>query len=690
VRSIVRVVQACLIGSILFSTSWSAALGDGARVGADSTGGLKALSDRLGQAQLVVDNDAALKLRLALLDHAARGARARIATFTFEDGEATRALVEHMCSAVARGVSVELAVDSKSGGILGESNPFNDRPEVVEAERSLMKLANCGAKVFIHNYTTEYVTLLNKRLPNIMAPEARSGDDVGLIEINERLSEIRMRLAARLNATLDQSGVGARVDLLLEQIQALAIDVGALVGMSSLLSDQEPSNASGTPLPLDLAAERLNVNYRRLLDNAFWAQFNPGDRAGNAKKMRLLTQAIVAALEDDELLKLVREKIRIYNRLNHRKLFIVQDPSASGDDCAIIGGRNLGDHYLTSGPGAFRDGDVFFCRRQVPTLDPFLRQANKSFEELVPGRGQDVSDPILHAQRSNVLIRLEPKETTVGPIVPAVKLEGSIGDPLGEIDHPVLLRAAWNPKSDQIRQELLSAIRRERKELYIETAYAQFDESIRDAIEAAMRERKVKVRLVTNSLFLSDRASKLIRLWMAKWNEQMAQKYPHLFQLGYASLASGHMIHFKGAAFRCQAALAGGASFREYIVGSHNFHPRSGYSDKEHAIEWRVATPDCRDPQSDLLTSRIHYYEHAQNAAKPGEPVLIRYTTLSSEVIHVARDTSNPNSQVAQAIERAMHEDDAEASRLSSREKLDLIQELLDQGGLRDLVGMLF
>lgn len=636
---------------------------------------LRAVAKHFNDAQFISSNVEALRLRLALLDNAGRGARVRVATYLYEYGESVQSLAAHLCSAAARGVSVELVIDSKSGGIKGVENPYNGKAEIRQAEESMMSLANCGVKVFVHNYTTEYMNFMNTRLPNIMAPEAKSGENISLSELDDRMEEIQSRLTTRIDSSLANKGGLVSIQSLINQTRNLIIDIGAFASL---------------PFLSGLAEERINDNYHSIINNEFWDQFTPGRSRENREKMRLIRDAFILALKDDALLKVVREKVRIFNRLNHRKLFIVEDSSRFGDDCVIIGGRNLGDKYLTDGTGSFRDGDLFFCRSQVPSMNVFLRQANESFEELIPGARQDLSDPVLNNANSNVLVQINPENPTKGEVLPKTSLAGFESDSIGKIYNPILLTSRWNPKTDEIRHELLAAIRRERREIYIETPYAQFDEEVREALEASMRQRNVKVRIITNSLFISDGASRLIRLWMARWNEEMVEKYPRLFHLDYVSLNSGHMIHFKAAAFLCQVPKSGQGRFEEYIVGSHNFHPRSGYSDKEHAIEWRVKAADCSDVENGLVALREKYYKNAKNERSPGEPVLVNYSTLLDEISQVARDTRDPeNSRLAQVLERTLSEEKERGKQISDTEKLDLIQELLDQGGLRDLIGIL-
>ena len=47
------------------------------------------------------------------------------------------------------------------------------------------------------------------------------------------------------------------------------------------------------------------------------------------------------------------------NRINHRKLFWVKTPG--GQACFLLGGRNLGDHYLSWHDDSFLDADIMIC-----------------------------------------------------------------------------------------------------------------------------------------------------------------------------------------------------------------------------------------------------------------------------------------------------------------------------------------
>jgi len=616
--------------------------------------------------QFIQDNAMGLKFRLALLDHAAPGAQVRVATYTYEYGTATTALVAHMCAATARGVKVELIADAKSGEVLGQENPYNSDANVKKVEQEFAHLANCGVQVFIHNYTTDFVTisLLKKRVPNIFGPDVKSGDSVNPIKADLTLKDLRTRLSTALHPILEKNHLPNDPANILSQLQQLVLNIAQM----------PTDNADGAESYIDM----IGKNYRSILDDGFWSQFSQGDEAASVEKMTEINRAIVTALEKDPVLKNVRDKLRVYNRLNHRKLFLVQEPN--GESCAIIGGRNLGDSYLTDGPGTFRDGDVFFCSEQVPTLQKFMTEANASMDSLKTDlKDEAVNPPLTSAVRS---IRATAK--VKGAPVQAVAAATLKADDLGAIENPLLLTSQWSSDgaNDQIRQAMLKAIMREHKEIYIETAYAEFNKSMRDALEDALK-KGVKVHVVTNGLFISDGGSKLIRLWMARWNDEMGAKYPHLFKIEYAPVSAGHMIHFKGAAFRCQENFDK-TFFREYIIGSHNFHPRSGYSDKENSIEWRETTDaNCTDPTTDLITLRTQYY---QTQAKAHGAVLRDYKSLYEELNEVTfRFEDYPNVNLARAIDRAMYLN----GQLIEPQKLSWIQDLLDQSGLRDLIGIL-
>lgn len=630
-------------------------------------------SSLYGKARLIQSNSEALKLRLALLDSAKSGARVRIATFVFDYGRAVETLTAHMCSAARRGVSVELLADSKSGERPGQEDAFDGTKDAQKVEELYQYLANCGVKIYIHNAGVDFVKVAGTRLPNIFG--VPTGSSVNPLTALNKLKWLKSELSGALRPTLDKLGIRSDLYDVLDPIQSLILELRQLTVMSTAPKYDDTATVD----PVEQSIEVIASQWKNLLRAPFWNEVN-------LVKMTEITQATQRALNVDPELSSVRAKIRAFNRLNHRKLFIVDQ---DGLNCTIIGGRNLGDHYLTDSPDSFHDADVFLCSSLSEDAKDFGVEANASFEELTAGG----RDPMLRNSSSVLIskVRANPNYSYQSLQLNRLRLSVSNqeapvnGIELTSLSQPLLLSSAWNPASDEIRRALLEGIVREQKEIYIETAYAEFNKSVRRAIEKALS-RGVKVHVVTNGMFISDGASKLIRLWMQAWNEDMLKKYPRLFKVEFATLAQGHMIHFKGAGFRCQKGLKG--NYRMYLLGSHNFHPRSGYSDKEVAIEWREsAAPDCAPPSTDLIAIRKNYYDQASK--KAGQKILVAYPTLTSELA-VVRQSQDPVSRdLARALTRALFTYNGATGQFdtSYMKLFDRIEDLVDDSGMRDLIG---
>jgi phosphatidylserine/phosphatidylglycerophosphate/cardiolipin synthase-like enzyme len=620
--------------------------------------------------RLVQSNSEALKLRLALLNTAPAGARVRIATFNFDYGTAVETLSAHMCAARKRGVQVELLVDSKSGERAGADDAFDGTKEVKKAEELYQYLANCGVNVIVHNAEVDFVKILGQRLPNIFG--AGRGASVNPISLLIRVREIKARLAQVLAPTLRRLGVRSDISDVMDYTQGLVLESRQLMSM-----------AGGDEGPVEQSIEVMSRNYRKLINDPFWNEVNED-------KMTEITKAAIEALRRDPELSVVREKVRSYNRLNHRKLFLVE--TSPGEGCVIIGGRNLGDHYLTDAKDSFHDADVFVCSHHAPAARRLLTEAGASFEDLV----HNTHDPMLEDSAPVGIrsVRANPDYKFANVdlrrvALTRVPLNAPVaGIEMNEMRDPRLLTSNWNPRTDEIRMALLEGISREQKEIYIETAYAEFNSSVRRALEKALA-RGVRVKIVTNGLFISDGASKLIRLWMAPWIMEMNLKYPKTFIATFATLEAGHMIHFKGAGFRCQKGLSG--TYRAYILGSHNFHPRSGYSDKEHAVEWREATDtNCSKPSKDMIALRGAYYETLRK--KTGVPPLQRYMDLYTELQFVMGQQKDLKSRdLARGLARTLYKYDPVRDEfiLNFAKPFSRIENILDESGFRDLVGTL-
>lgn len=620
-------------------------------------------------AQLYQVNAEALDVRLSLLDNAQPGGTVKIATFVFDYGVAVKRLAAHTCRAANRGVQVELIVDSKAGEQVDQDNAFDAKEEAKKAEEVLQFMTNCGVKVFVHNDNLGWVSILGKRLPNLF--NRPNGSSIGPLDLLSRVKQMKAKLVSALTPALQRQGVTAPLAPLLDNVQGLVLEIASLNGVKISGSSADSAHA------------RIGSFYRAIVNDPIWDQLDP-------LKMKAVTLAVQDALKNDPELLDVFTVIRRHNRLNHRKIFLAT--GKDGEGCALIGGRNLGDHYLVNSKDNFRDADVMVCHPQAGGSE-FLGRVNHSFEQLKNEFGDYLIGP-----EDNQVRQLTPnpryqyKYINAGEItVKGAPLALPKGIKLAKFENPVLLTSNWSHAiADQVRIALLTAILKEQKEIYIETAYAEFNSSLRRAIERALQ-RGVRVRIMTNSMFISDGPSKVIRLWMAEWNARMAAMYPKLFTVYYATLEAGHMIHFKGAGFRCQKDT-GGSYSRFYMIGSHNFHPRSGYSDKENSLSWtEPTTSDCSQNDGDLIDERIKYWNLVSKGTKA--PVLYANLDLRKELSIAAQfSPKSGDGALARALLGAMFRLNPKINdfEMYQAQRLQHILFTLEEGGMRDLIGILF
>ena len=545
----------------------------------------------------------AFNARIALLQTVPSGSKVKIATFHFEFGDAVQELAANVCHAISRGVLVEFVVDSKSGDRVNHVDAFNKRDQR-KNEELYQYMANCGAQVYIHNSIpdSEFVSVsligipLPVQIPHVFPANQVRGGKVEIFDVLSRGKWLKRRLEKNL------TDKGHRVDLVgfLNDIQSLGSALSRLSSDSNASIDVTSDSGSSQ---VDQRIRSFSAAFNKVIEN-------PLIQRTTVDQFSTVVNAVKTAIYEDPQLNYVRQKIRAFNRLNHRKLFYVE---SGGRACAFIGGRNLGDHYLLTNGESYHDGDVFTCGSK--TTDSIFADLTDSFDEL-----KEPSEDLMSGQ--GVVSR--PRRLQINPAsaTPLTQMEKVSlravdfpnGSRLRAFSHPHILMSGWNPQTDETAEFLIDAIEREQKEVYIETAYAEFNLGLRTALEGALR-RGVKVNIVTNGYFISDGFSGLIRLEMAGWNDDMRKSYPNLFSVKFATAQSNHMIHFKGAGFRCQR--YGARRVRVYLVGSHNFHPRSGYSDKEHMLQWQESTStSCPAPNHDLIAFRNAYYNHESHAGQ--------------------------------------------------------------------------
>ncbi len=533
--------------------------------------------------EFVQDNPRALEARVKLLDHAPNGATVKILTFVWENGKATNRLAAHMCAAAKRGVNVSFLVDSKYGSLPQNDLHFFDHPI---NEELYQWMVNCGVSVRIYNHIDPSWT--------------------------ERVYKDRFLL-------------------------------------------------------------------------------------GSSKSLKGLKKVV------EEMIDLYGKKEAIpLNRLNHRKLFFVQMPiKGKPQGCMILGGRNLGDHYLDweDDGDNFLDEDLVLCRGSIGHVvemkngqtsirqdkineNRVFQEAENSFDELWNGGTETIDGKSFTIQNSidknsqfrykeiyfedpaqnelldskeNIFVEKFGEEFSIDEEtnrekrkeyferwVPEAKDFDRPGTkaggwPLANAYDWTVLRSHWYDKNkpiysdDAVRNELLQSIRREQSHFSIESAYLTLDQELQNGIEEAL-ERGVHVTLVTNSAFTMDgigakgitlRNSPFLERIHAKFNN--ADGSPKLAGKGklrvmFLSPVAGHMLHFKGAGFTCQMLYEGGKPhyFKRFIAGSHNFHPRSGLSDKEHALVWKEKVGDLCIKKVDSAKGSLPPINHHDISYDPG------------------------------------------------------------------------
>lgn len=637
-------------------------------------------------------NEPALDARLKLIDMAPKGAHIRLATYAFKNGESTRRLSRHLCLAAGRGVKVEFLIDSRSGARYGDEKSSGKGGNSQVVEELLQYLANCHVEVTVHNQLHSYVEILGARVPNFFLDpkmEHRQLNAFHVVKIYRRVRFLMDRFSRIAESEFAKAGVEASPRPVLKALRAFVFYF--LLGMR----DDEDNNPNGTA---------LRRHYDRMILDPIWDKVSP-------QKLREILLKIEARFQADPVFRPLAVELRRFNRISHRKLFVVEH---QGEGCMILGGRNLGDHYFLEEKGAFMDGDVLTCRHHGGGIESAMNDAVASFEELKSER----SDPYVGRVDDNRIGRvrphleyefralrfprgLKPFRAVVGKyrgklddgersLLPEKKWSDALAVH-GELSLPSaegwqVFTSGWNPAEDNVRRHLLGLIEEEKKEIYIETPYAEFDASLRSAIEGALR-RGVHVKLTTNSFFTLDGKSPVIRLLMAHWTEKTLAKYNN-FEVRFTELNGGRMLHFKGAAFACQP-----GGWRAYLVGSHNFHPRSGNSDKEHAITWKERT-DCAGglASTSLVAERERYFGDRSRALR--NPVLDRYPNLFNE-LRVVKKASRSGEMAKHRLAEALLEMFYEKIGPHTWEprhgaRMKKIFDTLDESGLHDLLGRVF
>jgi putative cardiolipin synthase len=280
-----------------------------------------------------------------------------------------------------------------------------------------------------------------------------------------------------------------------------------------------------------------------------------------------------------------------FNRLNHRmhNKVIIADNAL-----AIVGGRNIGDHYFGVHTDAnFRDLDI-------AAAGPIVRDLSNVFDQFWNGQwsfpistlvnrthsADDLKDVVATAQ---ALIK---EEEYPYPLNQDVKhLTGQMGEvrdsfiwARGQVvwDNPEAMQNAGGAAI--IHEKLYQKLQTIEKELLIESAYFVAGERGVQAVRK-LQERGVKVRILTNSLASNDVVA--AHAGYAKYRKALIEAGVEIFELRPDSISPTVMEQQSIADGQPKAALHTKAIVfdRESIfVGSFNLDPRSANINTEMGL----------------------------------------------------------------------------------------------------------
>jgi phosphatidylserine/phosphatidylglycerophosphate/cardiolipin synthase-like enzyme len=643
--------------------------------------------------QLILDNNSAFEARIKLLDNAPRGSKVKILSFIHDVGIVTTKLASHACAAAQRGVEVQFMTDAKSGAKLGKHEFMSYESEVTEEIYQYM--VQCGVQVTVHNiYDDNELKITKKELDESIGIIKRIMN-VYLTDISKDAgSQIPPAFVAELQKQippLDWPIIGPLLRFqgrwtILNPLIRFGFAHFGHKAINDALEAKVAEALKNAPRKYDLS--------RRKNGESPWYVSDDAEVKFPYEILELLRQINAAATKDENLRGTIRDIIETkkvawlkINRLNHRKLFWVQGTGESGT-CFLLGGRNLGDHYLNwdDMKGNWVDGDVLLCdhmpvlagrnenkikKTVTDSMNSFMHLWNDddAQEEALP---RDLAAPLLNYYVKEIpgyqfkTLLLEPardgysqpekfldskNKMRVSAPIPnwrerdlphdpmeikeiAIPLPIRMNDPeiatlgfsLNDTYDWQVLTTTWKELHDYVQYKVVDMINRENLEINIESPYVTFAPEISKPLENKLS-GGIRVNITTNSFFTADGASGAISFVNALWVRKMSKLYgltsaqardgkdnneldqkcndPEvmkkdkdcnpLFTLRATAIeGSGHMIHFKGMQFQCQ--FANGEFYRASLIGSHNFHKRSGISDKEHALYWKQPPgQDCID-----------------------------------------------------------------------------------------------
>jgi putative cardiolipin synthase len=276
-------------------------------------------------------------------------------------------------------------------------------------------------------------------------------------------------------------------------------------------------------------------------------------------------------------------------RVNHRmhnKLLAVDN------SLAIIGGRNIGNHYFASDESSnFRDLDVVaagpIVRELSSSFDLFWNSSaaypasaivkqEQTAETLVKYRTQlaeyMAQDNYPYPLRADVSAHGDQKDELLGKLVwaPAEVLS----------DPPDSIQKGSNSRS--MRERLFTELRGSQREILIESAYLVTTQAAVD-VARELRARDVRVRILTNSLVSNDVVA--AHAGWAKRRDQLIKAGVEVYELrpdsGYLKKDWASELGSSRAALHSKVLVL---DRERSFIGSYNLDPRSAYINTEIAV----------------------------------------------------------------------------------------------------------
>ncbi len=291
------------------------------------------------------------------------------------------------------------------------------------------------------------------------------------------------------------------------------------------------------------------------------------------------------AHRDRHLVDFLVDMERVNHRM-HNKLLAVDN------SLAIIGGRNIGNHYFESDESSnFRDLDLVVAGPTVRALstsfDLFWNSASaypastvlkqqQTAETLTRYRAQLSAymeqDNYPYPLRADVSVHEEQLDTLLGGLVwaPAEVLY----DPPASIQKNSELRS--------MRDRLFTELRESKREVLIESAYLV---TTKAGVEVAkdLQKRQVRMRVLTNSLASNDVIA--AHAGWAKRRKEMIAAGVEVYELradsGYLKKDWASEVGSSRAALHSKVMVLDG---ERVFVGSYNLDPRSAYINTEIGV----------------------------------------------------------------------------------------------------------